>query len=210
MSPARPLLILGAGGHARVVVDILRAGSAPLLGLLDRDAKLHNTEVDGVPVLGGDDVVAKHASGDVLLVNALGNVARQGDGGLKARRALFEAFKAKGYTFAQVISPAAVVSPRATLGEGCHIITRAVVHPGAVIGDNAIVNTGAQVDHDCRIGAHAHIAPGAVLCGNVTVDEGSHIGAGAVIIENIKVGAGAVVAAGAVIVKDVAAEATAF
>ncbi len=207
---SRPLLILGAGGHARVVVDIVRTGSAPLLGLLDRDPTLHNTEVDGVPVLGDDDVIAKHAPASVLLVNALGNVAKQGDSGLKARRALFEAFKAKGYTFAQVISPAATVSKYARLGEGCHIITRAVVHPGAEIGANTIVNTGAQVDHDCRIGAHVHIAPGAALCGNVTVGEGAHIGAGAVIIENIKVGAGAVVAAGAVIVKDVAAGSTVF
>jgi UDP-perosamine 4-acetyltransferase len=208
MSLGLPVLILGAGGHGRVLMDILRSNGGTLLGILDRDAALHGTQIDDLAVLGDDRLVAKYAAGAVLLANGLGNRARSGDSGLGARRALFTAFKANGYQFVSVVSRDATVSPRAILEEGCQIIARAVVHPGCVIGANAIVNTGAQVDHDCIIGAHSHVAPGAVLCGNVTVGVGSHIGAGAVVIEGVKIGAGAIVPAGCVVTREVIAGAT--
>ena len=208
MNAAPQLFILCAGGHARVLIDLLgRAGRAPA-GLTDDDLALHGTAIDDVPVIGARDVLFKRAPPDVLLVNALGNIPRTGDPGLGPRRALFVQFKEKGYRFETVISPDARISARALLNEGAQVVTGAIIHPGCLIGANAIVNTGAQVDHDCRIGDHSHIAPAAVLCGGVTVGEECHVGAGAVVVPGVTIGAGAVIGAGATVVTDVPAGAT--
>ena len=202
------LIVLCAGGHARVVIDVLRRAGRSVAAVLDADTALHGKSLDGVPIIGNDDILRDRLPSSVTLVNALGNRAGAGTSGLKARQSLFARFKAADFSFATVVAPDAMVSPDARLDEGCHIITGAIVHPGAVIGANAIINTGAQVDHDCRIGAHSHIAPGAVLCGSITVGELVHIGAGAVIVPGLSIGDGAVVGAGAVVTKNVAAGAT--
>ncbi len=203
------IIVIGAGGHARVVIAELRAGGHKFAGLVDADAALHGKALDGVPILGGDDVIDGHPPADIILANAIGNRrARIGDSALTIRRTLFERFVARGYRFASIISPAAFISPTAQLGHGCHIFAGAIVQPAAVIGANTIVNTGAQVDHDCVIGAHCHITPGAVVCGAVTLGDEVHVGAGAVIVHDVNVGARAMIGAGAVVVSDVAAGAT--
>ncbi len=209
MTTPLDLIVLCAGGHARVVIDILRRGGSAVTALVDADTHLHGEAVDGVPIIGGDDKVLARDPASLMLINALGNAAAQvGSSGLARRRALFDTFKAKGYRFAQVVSSDAVVSPTAVLAEGCQIITGAIVHPGCTVGANTIINTGAQLDHDVRVGAHCHVAPAAVLCGAVTVDDECHIGAGAVIVQGIHIGRGAVVGAGAVVIQDVLAGAT--
>jgi len=209
MTAPLDLIVICAGGHARVVIDIFRRAGRPVTALADADAKLHGTQLDGVQVAGGDEVVLSRDAKTVVLVNALGNASAQvGDSGLARRRKLFTAFKDKGYSFAQVLSGDAVISRHATLEEGCHVITGAIIHPGCFVGANTIINTGVQLDHDCRVGAHSHIAPGAVLCGCVTVGAECHIGAGAVIVQGITIGDGAVVGAGAVVIDDVPPGAT--
>lgn len=208
MSAPLDLYVLCAGGHARVMIDILRRMGRVVTALTDDNPIHHGTTIDEVPVIGNRDKVLDRAPDDVLLVNALGNMPRRGNAGLALRRTFFGFFKDKGYRFETVISPEAFISSRAALNEGVQVITGAIVHPGAQVGVNVIINTGAQLDHDCRVGDHSHIAPGAILCGNVTVGEDCHIGAGAVIVPGITVGNGAVVAAGAVVVADVAAGAT--
>jgi UDP-perosamine 4-acetyltransferase len=208
---ARPdIIVICAGGHGRVVIDILRRAGETVAGLVDADAGLHGKDIDGVRVIGGDEAVFMRSSGEVMLVNARGNAPRTGAGGLDGRRRLYERFAGRGFKFMRVISPDAVVSSAALLEDACHIVTGAIVHPGSVIGMDAIINTGAQIDHDCRIGAHSHVAPGAVLCGNVIVGPECHIGAGAVITQNITIGAGAIVGAGAVVIADVAPGTTTF
>lgn len=208
MTTAPDLIVLGAGGHARVVIDILHRSGRAIAGLTDIDTRLHGGLLDDAPVLGGDEVVLKRQPKSIVLVNALGGQARMGDSGLALRRRLYEDFKNKGYAFEQVVSPDAVIAHHVVLNEGCHVITGAIVHPGSTIGINAIVNTGAQIDHDCVVGPHSHIAPGAVLCGGISVGAGCLVGAGAVVIEGVKIGDGAVIGAGAVVVADVAAGAT--
>ncbi len=208
MTAPRDLFVLCAGGHARVVIDILiRAGRTPK-GLIDADPELLGTDVFGVPVLGNDDYVLDLDPNAVELVNTLGNRPGQGQSGLHRRSALFEKFKAEGFSFASVVSADASVSANVDLQEGAHVITRAVVHPGSVLGANAILNTGASLDHDCTVGPHSHIAPWAVLCGGVTVGTECHIGARAVLVPGITVGDGAVAGAGAVVIDDVDAGAT--
>ena len=209
MTPPPDLIVLCAGGHARVVIDVLQRARQIVTALVDADPKLHGTRLDEIPVIGDETVVLGRDPATVILVNALGNGAvRVGDSGLGPRRELFTAFKAKGYRFGQVISRDAAVSRFVELDEGCQIITGAIIHPGTVVGANTIINTGAQLDHDVHVGAHCHIAPGAILCGLVRVGTACHIGAGAVLQQGIRIGDGAVVAAGAVVIADVPPGAT--
>ncbi len=202
------LYVLCAGGHARVLIDILRRTGKTVTGLTDDDAALQGTALDDVPIIGGQQTLLARAAEGLLVVNALGNKPRTGDAGMGLRRAIFARFKDKGFRFETVISPDASVSARALLNEGVQVITGAIVHPGCLIGANTIINTGAQIDHDCRIGEHCHIAPAAVLCGEVTVGEECHVGAGAVVVPGVTIGAGAVIGAGATVVTDVPPGAT--
>jgi sugar O-acyltransferase (sialic acid O-acetyltransferase NeuD family) len=208
MTTTPELFVLCAGGHARVLIDILRRTGRAVAGLTDNNPALAGTALDDVPVIGADKLLLARAGSDILLVNALGNSPRTGDAGLGPRRALFAKFKEKGFRFETVISPDARISARALLNEGVQVITGAIIHPGCLIGANCIINTGAQVDHDCRIGDHSHIAPAAVLCGGVTVGEECHVGAGAVVVPGVTIGAGALIGAGATVVTDIPAGAT--
>jgi UDP-perosamine 4-acetyltransferase len=195
-----PLLVLGAGGHAKVLVGALKRSGANLLGLVDPDPARHGALVLGVPVLGGDEVLDRHPPGTVLLVNGLGSV-----GSLAPRAALYHRFHSLGYRFTRVIDPSAVVGEEVTLGEGCQVMAGAVIQPGAVIGEDTIVNTGARLDHDTVIGSHCHVAPGAVLSGGVVIENLVHIGTGAAIRQGIHVGSGAVVGVGAAVVANIPA-----
>ncbi|MCB2106477.1 MAG: acetyltransferase [Rhodobacteraceae bacterium] len=202
---AKPVIIVGAGGHGRVLLDILKRRKRKVLGFVDAKAKLHGTKIDGVKVLGGDKIILKRKPATIELVNGIGNAPRKSNTGLGLRQKVFATYYAMGYRFATVTSPDAMVSASARLEPGAQIVTGAIVHPGAIVGANAIVNTGAIVDHDCRIGAHSHIAPGAVLSGAVDIGEGCHVGAGTVIVQGLRIGAGALIGAGAVVTKPVAA-----
>lgn len=199
MNDTLPVIVIGAGGHAKVLVGLLDALGAEVLGLTDGDPSRHGEAVLGRPVIGGDDAVDGYAPSDVALVLGVGST---GPG--PARREIYARFCGRGYRFRSCIHPAAWVAPDAVVGSGTQIMAGAVVQPGCRIGDNVIVNTGAGVDHDCRIGDHVHIAPGAVLGGAVALGAGAHIGSGATVIEQRRIGAGAMVCAGACVVTDVA------
>ena len=195
--PALPLLIVGGGGHARVLIDALTLGGHTLLGLTDPDPALRGNDVLGVPVLGDDAHILEFAPHKVRLVNALGSTQSTA-----ARRAVFERWEAKGYTFARVTHSSAIVAASARLGEGVQLLARSVVGAGASLGPNSLLNTGAIAEHDCRIGAHVHLAPGVTLSGGVTLGDGCHLGTGCVVIQNVSIGAGCVVGAGAVVTRD--------
>ena len=193
-----PHILVGAGGHAKVLLDCLRRQGTDVLGFLDADPALRGTAYCGLPVLGSDAELDRYVPGSVLLVNALGSTRPAAN-----RRAIYDGLKASGHMFATVVHPAAAVGAGVVLGEGAQVMAGVVIQPDASIGANAILNTGAIVDHDCVIGAHVHVAPGCVLSGGVRVGDGSHLGTGAVVIQGIKIGAGCLVAAGAVVVRDV-------
>lgn len=194
----RPVIILGSGGHGRVVLDMLRILGQEVIAFTDSDPSLWGRPVDGVPVIGGDQEVLKHGICEFMLVIGLG-----GTGDNTPRRRLFEDFSQRGYGFATLVHPASTVSGTAAIKEGSVIMPGTVIQAGCRIGRNVIVNTGAVVDHDSILEDHAHIAPGAVLSGGVSVGCGAHVGTGAVVIQNIRVGEGALVAAGAVVVENV-------
>ena len=191
---------LGAGGHAKVVVEILRFHeSYELVGLLDPKPELQGKSVLGVPVLGDDDLLsALRRDGISHFFIGLGSIGDTGP-----RRRLFELAQQHEMVLVDAIHPQAVVSPFAELGEGVTVMAGAVVNACACLGVNVIVNTGAIVEHDCVIGDHVHIATGARLASSVRVGAGAHVGAGATVRQCITIGDGAIVGAGAVVVKDV-------
>jgi len=194
-----PVLVIGGGGHARVLIEALLASSAVIAGVVDSDPALAMSRVLGVPVIGGDEVVGEFPPSEILLVNGLGST------GLPAtRRRVFDEFRGRGYRFASVLHPSAVVASDVVLHEGAQVMAGVVIQPGASIGLNSIVNTRASVDHDCIISAHVHVAPGVTMSGGVRVGEGTHIGTAAAVIQGISIGCGCLVAAGAVVTRDIA------
>jgi UDP-perosamine 4-acetyltransferase len=200
-----PVVGFGAGGHAKVVIEILRLrGEYKIVGLLDARRDLRGTTVLGVEVLGDDSLMAELKQRGIE--QAFIGVGTVGDA--QPRRQLYEKVVSSGFAIVPAIHAAAVVSSSAQIGVGPTIMAGAIVNADAVIGDNVIVNTGAIVEHDCVIGDHTHIATGARLAGGVHVGPGSHIGIGAVVRQEIRIGEGAIVGAGAVVVSDVPAGTT--
>ncbi|MBS4048009.1 MAG: acetyltransferase [Alphaproteobacteria bacterium] len=185
------LIILGAGGHARVVIDALQSMDARIVGICDPALPAGSRGPFGIRGLGGDEVLERFDPARVQLVNGIGSI-----GNPKLRIAVYERLSSKGWMFAPVIHPSAVIGAECEIGAGSQIMAGAVLQVGTRIGANAIVNTRVSIDHDCMIGDHAHIAPGAVLCGDVMVGTATHIGSGAVVIQGLSIGAGALVGAG--------------
>ena len=193
------IAILGAGGHARVLVDALRAINMTIAGCIAPQAP----DADwppGIAYLGADSVLVNHNPAQIRLVCGLGGTRSN-----EPRRYLFDKAKAAGFTFHTVVHPRAMIADEVAIAEGTAVMAGAILQTGCKLGANVIVNTGAIIDHDCYIGAHAHIAPGACLSGGVTVGERAHIGTGASVIQGVTIGADAVLAAGCVVVRDVPA-----
>ena len=201
MSPL--CVIIGGGGHARVVIDALRvSGLGEPTAVLDAAPERRGKSVDGVPIIGGDEEFpGLHARGITHFVMGLG-----GAGNNQPRRRLFETALTHGLQPLTLIHPSAIISSTATLADGAQVLARAVVNPGATVSVNVIVNTGAIVEHDCVIGAHVHIASAACLAGGVHVEEGAHIGAGSVTRQGCTIGREAIVGAGAAVVDNVPAK----
>lgn len=191
------VIIVGAGGHGRVVADALHCAGIPVLGFTDPDATLHGTLVEGFPVLGDDSVLERYPQRACELALGIGSV-----GVTDARARIAESLQAAGWRLATVVHPSAIVARSAVLETGAQVMAGAIVQSGARVGLGALINTGAQVDHDCVIGAYSHVAPGAVLSGGVTLGERCHIGSGAVIIQGVRLGRSVLVGAGAVVVVD--------
>lgn len=195
-------VILGGGGHARVLIETIKtAGIAKLVGIIDADPLLHGHAVDGVPVLGGDELlpslfVRGTATHFMIGVGSVGNRS--------ARAALFQLARAHGLKPFIAAHASATVSPKALLGDGTMVFPGAIINPGAETGQNVIINTRAVVEHECQVGNHSHVAPGAVLCGAVVVGQNTHIGAGAVVKEGIVIGSNVMVGAGAVVIHNIA------
>lgn len=192
------IIILGAGGHARVLISALKLSKTDIMGITDLLPNKVNDHINGISVLGKDDIILKYSPDSILLVNAIGSVSSP-----EKRKDIYNKFKNYGYSFMTVVHPSATIVNEVKLGEGVQIMASSIIQTGCVIGDNSIVNTGAIVDHDCVIGAHVHVAPGAVLSGGVEVAAMVHIGTGATIIQGIKIGEGSIVGAGAVVIKDI-------
>ena len=192
-------VLLGAGGHARVVSCSMAAAGQPLQGLLDPAlARRGTAEWQGLPVLGDDDWLETADPSRVLLANGLGDMPTSA-----RRREIFERWVARGFSFETVIHPSAVVSADLVAGQGVQLMAGTVIQPGVTIGANTVVNTRASVDHEVSLGKHVHVCPGAVLCGDVRIGDRSYIGPGAVIGRGVRIGEDCIIGAGSVVVKNV-------
>lgn len=192
-------LILGCGGHGRVVLDILNhAGASEVVGFIDSNPEMVGRRIDGIPVLGQPDDL--HTIRDSNKVDHA--VVAIGDNG--ARRALADHLDGLGFVLINAVHPSANVARNASLGRNTVVAAGALVCAHCQIGDSVILNTGCIVDHESLIGTATHVCPGARLAGRVTVESGAFVGIGATIIQSIRVGYEAVVGAGAVVVRDVA------
>ena len=194
-APAQtPVVVIGAGGHAKVVIELIRAqGLYEVMGCTDRDPR--RRDVIGAPILGSDDVLSDlYAQGIRHCFVALGDNA--------LRRKVATQVTALGFQLVNAISPKAVVSPSARIGRGVAVMAGAVINADATIGDLAIVNTRAAIDHDCRIGEAAHVAPRAALAGNVRIGPLAFVGAGATIVPGISIGESTVIGAGATVISN--------
>lgn len=191
------VVIIGAGGHGKVVLDILRAaGRYEPVGFLDADPALAGTVVGGLPVLGPANLLPRLRQQKVR-----GAVVAIGDN--RARREYAGLVREYGLERVSAVHPAASVSPTARLGANVVVAAGAVVCTEARVDDSAVVNTAAVVDHEGHVGEAAHVAPAACLAGRVRVGPLAFVGIGAQVIQCRSVGEGSVVGAGAVVIEDV-------
>lgn len=192
--PTDGLLLIGAGGHARVVYDAWRLLNPKRASLVfDESPLLNDTRFFDLRVqMAWPKMPAEVGSFHVAIGHNL------------TRRRFFADAEVLGATVETIVHPGAHVSVHTVLGGGCFVAAGAVLAPLARLGRGCIVNHAASVDHDCLIGDFCHIAPGANLCGGVYVGDEVFIGAGAVVLPGRRIGTGAIVGAGAVVVQDVA------
>ncbi len=189
-------IIIGAGRHAYVIIDMLQENGVSLAGVLD--PKPETSSILGVPVLGDDDLLQ-----GLRALGVQGFVVAVGENRL--RRKLFDAALAAGLTPINAIHHKATISRHAKLGQGIVIMANAVINVEAEIGDNTIINTGATIDHHNRIGSDVHIAPGCHLAGCVSVGRYTFLGTGVSVIPDIAIGDNVVVGAGTTVYRDIAA-----
>lgn len=196
-----PVILLGAGGHAKVVLDLLHALDRQIIGICDPGLAAEGAKAwRGLSVLGDDQAVEQYAPTEVELVNGSGSLP-----GNNARCRLHVQFTRNGYRFATLVHPSAIFGSGVELGQGVQVMAGVIVQAETRIGDDVILNTGARIDHDVQIGDHVHVAPGAVLSGNIRLGSGCHIGAGASLLQGIHIGSGVVIGIGTMVLADVAA-----
>jgi sugar O-acyltransferase (sialic acid O-acetyltransferase NeuD family) len=193
-------VILGGGGHAAVLIDVINnSNAATIHAVLDADRSKWGRELQGVPILGGDNLLPElRALGVGYYAVGLGSTSDN-----RRRQRLYEFGLSHRLEPLTVEAVSALCSSHADIGQGSQLFPGSIVNAEATVGVNVIINTGAIVEHHCTIGDHVHVATGARLASTVKVDTGAHIGAGATVKQCISIGEGAVVGAGAVVVKDV-------
>jgi sugar O-acyltransferase (sialic acid O-acetyltransferase NeuD family) len=193
------ILLIGAGGHCKVVLDVLSSNKEYDVAGIVGFQHLVGTKVLGVSIIGTDlDLPRLFKAGIRNCFIAVGSV-----GSPKTRVDLYNTAKRAGFSFPNIVSPRALVSSQAVLGQGNYIAPGAIINAGAKLGSHCIINTGAIIEHDCTLGDFVHLSPGAILSGGVTVGDLSHIGAGSVVIQNLEIGAQVMVGAGSVVTKNV-------
>jgi len=191
------VVILGGGGHAKVVYDLIFELDLAVKAVVTITPTLDPIFAH-LEQWNSDDEVLRFQSNSIMLVNGVGSIRVS-----ETRRRIFLFYKQRSYQFHTLIHPFAKVSRFAELNEGAQIMAGSIIQAGCLIGANTIINTKTSVDHDCTIGDHVHIAPGATLSGGVRIGNGSHIGVGATIIQGVSIGCNVTVAAGAVVIRDV-------
>ena len=191
-----PIVLIGGGGHASVLADILLRQGREIVAVICPDDISQRRVFSGIKQFHKDSDIEQFSPQSVSLVLGIGAMPKS-----NLREKIAQYFVELGYHFESVIAETAFVSEYATLENGAQIMEGAVIQPGASIGLHSIVNTSALVEHDCQIGAHNHIAPKATLCGQVKTEYGCYVGANATVIQGVTLGTLSIVGAGAILTK---------
>jgi len=186
----KDIFIIGAGGHAKVVISTIKLLNGKVAGIFDDDASKKGIRILDVPVLGS---INEAISVDGSFIIAIGDN--------EIRKKIFDLYNS--LNFVQLLHPSAFVDQTVKVGKGTVIFAGAMVQPSCNIGRHSIINTGCSIDHDCEIGDFTHIAPGVNVAGGVKVKEGAFIGIGSCVIPNVSIGEWSQVGAGSVVVKDI-------
>lgn len=181
--------VIGAGGHAKVIVSAIRSLGHHVVAILDGDVQKHGTELSGVPVFPSSD----------RLLAATMHLAVVGIGDNRVRQQIVQRFD---FDWATIVHPSAIIDASVTIGRGSVVMAGAIVQAGATVGEHCIINTAATVDHDCRIGDFAHVAPGANIAGHCELGVGVFVGVGACMVPSVRVGDWTTIGAGAAVVED--------
>lgn len=192
------IVVIGGGGHAKVLISTLKELQHEIIGILEKNDERVGDSILGVRIIGTDKTLGDFLPDDVMLVNGVGSIADT----LK-RTEIYHRFKKMRFSFMQVIHPKAFIASDVDIGEGAQIMAGAMVQSGTKIGKNTIINTGAIIEHDCLIEDHVHIAPGTVLSGGVKVGSETHVGVSVTIIQGLKIGLNCLIGAGSLVVKDI-------
>lgn len=188
------VILIGNGGHSRVIQDMIRAHShIKIYAILD-DRNESESLINGI-------IHAPLSSLDRLLESDTKIIVAIGSN--QVRRTIVERLNLSSETFLSVVHPSAIISPSAVIGNGTVIMPSTVVNANTIVGDHCIVNTGALIEHDNRVSSYSHISPNATLTGNVTVGEGVHIGASATIIPGIEIGEWSIIGAGSTVIRNI-------
>lgn len=202
----KSIVLLGAGGHCRVVVDALRELKAYRIAAILGTKRDLGCSVMGIPVCGTDADLKKHyAKGARYCFIAVGSI-----GNPRVRQGLAASARAAGYEFPSLISPSAAVSRHASIGEGTYAGPASVINAGASVGRHCIINSGCVIEHDCVLGDFVHAAPNSAVGGGARIGEGAHIGIGSVVIQGMTIGAYSTIGAGSVVTRDIAGKVIAF
>lgn len=192
----KKVIVVGAGGHAKVVIDTLKLMNREILGLIDSSKELHGKTVLDIPVIGDDSELEKVSPIDVEIVCGIASTGLP-----TVRKKVIEKIKKSDFTFAKVIHPSAVISSSAILSEGVQVMAGAIIQADTKIYTNSIINTSSCVEHDCIIGNYVHIAPKSIIAGYSKIGDISHVGLGARVLQNIILGDETVVGAGSTVTK---------
>ncbi|MFU8803699.1 MAG: NeuD/PglB/VioB family sugar acetyltransferase [Bradymonadaceae bacterium] len=199
-STGEAVVVYGAGGHARVLIDLIREGRRDLhvVAAVD-DSKNRPDRVLGVPVVGDASELGRlRERGIQYAVLGIGAVTNNA-----LRIELYERLRTHGFIIPNLIHPRAAVEPSVRMGQGNQIFAGAVVSSAAELGNNTIINSGVVVSHDCRIGSHTHLTPGAILAGDVRVGENTVVGMGVTVYLGVEIGRDATIANGVHVMHDI-------
>jgi len=191
-----PTLLIGAGGHAKVLADIIHiTHGLVLVAVLDDDPTKRGSKLGGVEILGHTELMRERPGGVEACVVGIGRNS------IRAR--FFEEARTLGYALPAVVHPGSVIAADVVIPDGLCVMACAVVNPGVELGVDVVLNTHSSVDHDNRIGDHAHIHPGAVMAGGVEIGAYTYIGTNATVNPYLKVGARSMVGSGAVVTENI-------
>jgi sugar O-acyltransferase (sialic acid O-acetyltransferase NeuD family) len=194
------LIIIGSGGHARVVIDTAEQSGFNILGIIDINYKNNDEKIIGYEVIGNFTALSKFLPNKTSVIIALGDS--------QLRSKFFYDCLKQGYNLPSIIHPTAIISKHVKIGKSVFINAGVIINSEVDIGDNSIINTGAIIDHECNIGKHCHIGPGVKVAGRVHIGEHTFVGLGSTIIDKITIGDNVMIGAGSVIIRDIESDST--